>query len=183
MRDLLLGVDIGTSSSKGVLVQPDGTIVATAIRPHQLSMLKPGGSDQRGDRGARPGRPRTGEIRELPSQEASPLICGHARQGPGRQSPVPLPCQHRERPAADARLRRPGEVGSVAGSLLHESHFEGPCDLRPAMTSAAPRQEGDRERSTGRTVLNRTVHLRVRGAYARRVSCGSSAVGYRLGGA
>jgi xylulokinase len=34
MTDLLLGVDIGTSSSKGVLVRPDGTIVATAQRPH-----------------------------------------------------------------------------------------------------------------------------------------------------
>lgn len=42
MNDLLLGVDIGTSSSKGVLVQPDGTLVATAQRPHQLSLPRPG---------------------------------------------------------------------------------------------------------------------------------------------
>ena len=27
--DLLLGVDVGSSSSKGVLVRPDGTLVAT----------------------------------------------------------------------------------------------------------------------------------------------------------
>ncbi len=41
-RDLLLGVDIGTSSSKGVLVRPDGTIVASTHRPHQLSLPRLG---------------------------------------------------------------------------------------------------------------------------------------------
>ena len=40
--DLILGVDIGTSSSKGVLVQPDGTILATATRPHSMSLPRPG---------------------------------------------------------------------------------------------------------------------------------------------
>ena len=42
MTDLLLGVDIGTASSKGVLVRLDGAIVATAQRPHQLSLPRPG---------------------------------------------------------------------------------------------------------------------------------------------
>jgi xylulokinase len=40
--ELLLGIDIGTSSSKGVLVRPDGEIVASATRPHQLSLPRPG---------------------------------------------------------------------------------------------------------------------------------------------
>jgi xylulokinase len=40
--DLLLGVDIGTSSSKGVLVRPDGTLVASTQRPHELSLPRPG---------------------------------------------------------------------------------------------------------------------------------------------
>lgn len=39
---LLLGVDIGTSSSKGVLTTPDGTVVATAVREHRLSSPRPG---------------------------------------------------------------------------------------------------------------------------------------------
>jgi xylulokinase len=39
---LLLGVDIGTSSSKGVLVRPDGEIVATTTRPHGTSLPRPG---------------------------------------------------------------------------------------------------------------------------------------------
>ncbi|MGI8587392.1 MAG: FGGY-family carbohydrate kinase [Chloroflexia bacterium] len=42
MSDLLLGIDIGTSSSKGVLARPDGTLVATAVRPHDLSLPRPG---------------------------------------------------------------------------------------------------------------------------------------------
>ncbi|MBV8995451.1 MAG: hypothetical protein JO287_17525, partial [Pseudonocardiales bacterium] len=39
---LLLGVDIGTASSKGVLVRDDGTVVATATRAHEVSMPHPG---------------------------------------------------------------------------------------------------------------------------------------------
>lgn len=42
VTDLLLGVDIGTSSSKGVLTDIDGTIIASANRPHALSMPRSG---------------------------------------------------------------------------------------------------------------------------------------------
>ena len=49
MNDLLLGIDIGTSSSKGVLVRLDGTIVATAQRPHQLSLPRPGWAEHDGE--------------------------------------------------------------------------------------------------------------------------------------
>ncbi|MEW2398940.1 FGGY-family carbohydrate kinase [Streptomyces sp. NPDC046862] len=38
----VLGVDIGTSSSKGVLVDRDGTVLATAVRPHTVSRPRPG---------------------------------------------------------------------------------------------------------------------------------------------
>ncbi|ABG03801.1 carbohydrate kinase, FGGY [Rubrobacter xylanophilus DSM 9941] len=40
--ELLLGVDIGTSSTKGVLARPGGEVVATAQREHGLSMPRPG---------------------------------------------------------------------------------------------------------------------------------------------
>lgn len=40
--DLLLGVDIGTASSKGVLVRPDGAILTVKQRPHSLSLPRPG---------------------------------------------------------------------------------------------------------------------------------------------
>jgi xylulokinase len=42
MTELLLGLDIGTASSKAVLARPDGTVVATAERPHDVSMPRPG---------------------------------------------------------------------------------------------------------------------------------------------
>lgn len=38
MDDLLLGIDIGTSSAKAVLVAPEGAVVATATREHRVSM-------------------------------------------------------------------------------------------------------------------------------------------------
>lgn len=42
MSRLLLGIDIGTSSSKGVLARTDGEVVASATRPHELSLPRPG---------------------------------------------------------------------------------------------------------------------------------------------
>ena len=38
----LLGVDIGTYSSKGVLVRENGEIIAQHIVPHEMDMPKPG---------------------------------------------------------------------------------------------------------------------------------------------
>jgi xylulokinase len=44
MGPLLLGIDLGTASSKGVLVDAEGTVRATAVRPrpHSMSMPRPG---------------------------------------------------------------------------------------------------------------------------------------------
>src|SRR5215213_7162397 len=39
---LLLGIDLGTSSSKGVLCRSGGEVVATIERPHEVSMPHPG---------------------------------------------------------------------------------------------------------------------------------------------
>ncbi|WP_432572725.1 FGGY-family carbohydrate kinase [Kineococcus sp. SYSU DK005] len=40
--ELLLGVDVGTGSSKGVLVTLDGRVVARAARPHRTDQPRPG---------------------------------------------------------------------------------------------------------------------------------------------
>jgi xylulokinase len=42
VTEVLLGIDIGTSSAKGVLTLPDGTVLATAVRAHRPSMPRPG---------------------------------------------------------------------------------------------------------------------------------------------
>jgi xylulokinase len=39
---VLLGIDIGTSSTKGVLCDPGGQVLATAVRPHVTSMPRAG---------------------------------------------------------------------------------------------------------------------------------------------
>ena len=46
---LLLGIDIGTSSSKGVLAALDGRIVATHSVPHSFDMPQPGWAEQDAD--------------------------------------------------------------------------------------------------------------------------------------
>jgi xylulokinase len=42
LSELLLGIDVGTSSSKAVLTRPDGDVFAQAEREHQTSMPRPG---------------------------------------------------------------------------------------------------------------------------------------------
>jgi xylulokinase len=46
---LLMGVDIGTNSSKGVLVTPDGEIVAQHVVPHDMDVPRPGWAEQDAD--------------------------------------------------------------------------------------------------------------------------------------
>lgn len=42
MTDLVLGVDVGTLSTKGLLVRLDGSVAATVVRQHELSTPRPG---------------------------------------------------------------------------------------------------------------------------------------------
>lgn len=42
VSELVLGIDIGTGSSKAVLANADGEVVATASRSHQMSLPRPG---------------------------------------------------------------------------------------------------------------------------------------------
>ena len=49
MAGFLLGIDIGTYSSKGVLVEADGTLVSTAVVEHEMSIPHPGWAEQDAD--------------------------------------------------------------------------------------------------------------------------------------
>lgn len=49
MASLLIGIDIGTYSSKGVLCRPDGSLVASAKRDHGLSVPRAGWAEQDAD--------------------------------------------------------------------------------------------------------------------------------------
>lgn len=46
----ILGIDIGTSSTKAVLARPDGSVIATARRPHAVSMPRPGFAEHDAER-------------------------------------------------------------------------------------------------------------------------------------
>jgi xylulokinase len=46
MSKLLLGIDVGTYSSKGVLVEADGALVKTAVVEHEMSIPHPGWAEQ-----------------------------------------------------------------------------------------------------------------------------------------
>ncbi|HYL40474.1 MAG TPA: FGGY family carbohydrate kinase, partial [Candidatus Binatus sp.] len=49
MADLLVGIDVGTQSSKGVLVRLDGTLIARARAEHGMAMPRPGWAEQDAD--------------------------------------------------------------------------------------------------------------------------------------
>ena len=49
MSDLLLGIDVGTASSKGVLLRPDGSTVTDARTDHEMSVPRPGWAEQDAD--------------------------------------------------------------------------------------------------------------------------------------
>lgn len=50
MGQLLLGIDIGTYSSKGILCRTDGTIIAEARADHEMSIPKPGYAEHDADK-------------------------------------------------------------------------------------------------------------------------------------
>lgn len=50
MSELLLGIDVGTYSSKGVLVSPDGRVLKSQVAEHDLSIPHPGWAEQDADK-------------------------------------------------------------------------------------------------------------------------------------
>jgi len=50
VSEYLLGVDMGTGSTKGVLARPDGSIVATATRSHAMSLPRSGWAEMDAER-------------------------------------------------------------------------------------------------------------------------------------
>jgi xylulokinase len=95
VSELLLGVDIGTGSTKGVVARPDGTVVASASRSHAMSLPRPGWAEMDAD--ADWWGDAVAVIRELVSRAAGARIAGLCVSGLG---PCLLVCD-----ADDAPLR------------------------------------------------------------------------------
>ncbi|AXB43618.1 FGGY-family carbohydrate kinase [Amycolatopsis albispora] len=121
---LLLGIDIGTSSSKGVLVDPQGTIVARASRPHETSYPHPGWVEH--DAEAVWWRDFTAIAGELAAAAGGRPLAGLGVSGIG---PVLLPADADGRPLRPAVLygvdtRASREIDELTAELGAESIVE-----------------------------------------------------------
>lgn len=79
-EELLLGVDVGTSSTKGALVRPDGEVVATAQRPHEVVRPRPGWVEQSTEVWWEDLRAICAEL--VPQGDSSPAALGVSGMGP-----------------------------------------------------------------------------------------------------
>lgn len=98
MAGLLLGVDIGTASAKGVLAQPDGTVVARASRPHTVAMPRAGWAEH--DAETVWWNEFVGICRELLAQATGPILA----VGISGIGPCVVPCDANDRPLRPAIL-------------------------------------------------------------------------------
>src|SRR6476660_8395075 len=49
MADLLLGIDVGSNSTKATLCRPDGSVVAEGVREHVVNVPRPGWAEMDAD--------------------------------------------------------------------------------------------------------------------------------------
>jgi xylulokinase len=97
--ELLLGVDLGTSSSKAVLASPDGEVVASAHRDHAMSLPRPGWAEVDAERTW--WQESVSLIRELVDRAAGDRIVAACVTGVG---PCLLLCDKQMRPVRPAIL-------------------------------------------------------------------------------
>ncbi|WIX75211.1 FGGY family carbohydrate kinase [Amycolatopsis carbonis] len=121
---LLLGIDIGTSSSKGVLVGADGTILARAGRAHTTSRPRPGWFEH--DAETVWWADFTALVRELTAAAGDRPLAGLAVSGIG---PVLLPADADGRPLRPAILygvdtRAGAEIAELTAELGEKSIVE-----------------------------------------------------------
>ncbi|MFC0529926.1 FGGY-family carbohydrate kinase [Phytohabitans kaempferiae] len=98
MSALFLGIDVGTSSTKGVLVRADGEIVATATRAHELDLPRPGWAEHDADQIW--WNDFSAIARTLTARTAEPVTA----VGVSGIGPVLLPTDGRDRPLRPAIL-------------------------------------------------------------------------------
>ncbi len=120
MSELLLGIDVGTASTKAALVRPDGEVVARAARAHALSMPQPGWAEQDAE------AVWWAEVASL-CRELSASSPGHvAGVGISGMGPCVVPCDAQDRPLRAAILygvdtRAQPEADELSGLLGEEA--------------------------------------------------------------
>ncbi|MEV5833276.1 FGGY-family carbohydrate kinase [Nocardia sp. NPDC052112] len=117
LSDLLLGVDMGTGSTKGVLTTSDGRILATAVRRHEMSLPRPGWAEV--DAEDVWWRDLVAVCRELTAQVGDNRVAGVCVSGVG---PCLLLCDRNLRPVRQAILygidtRATKEIAEITDGL------------------------------------------------------------------
>jgi xylulokinase len=135
---VLLGVDIGTSSSKGVLVTPDGQLVAQAQRPHRTSTPRPGWVEH--DAETVWWADFTGIVRELVGAAGDRPLAGLGVSGIG---PCVLPADGDGHPLRPAILygvdtRATAEIDELTGELGAEAVLAR-CGMRLTTQAVGPK--------------------------------------------
>ncbi|MGH3905253.1 MAG: FGGY-family carbohydrate kinase [Pseudonocardiaceae bacterium] len=135
---LLLGIDIGTSSSKGVLVSADGELLAQASRPHRTSTPRPGWVEH--DAEAVWWADFTGIARELVDAADGRPLAGLGVSGIG---PCVLPADGAGQPLRPAILygvdtRATAEIEELTDELGAEAILER-CGMRLTTQAVGPK--------------------------------------------
>jgi xylulokinase len=118
--EVVLGIDVGTSSVKGVAAAPDGRVVARAARAHGISMPRPGFVEQDAERDWWGGV--AAVSRELVDAVGAGAVRGICVSGTG---PCLLPCDEHGHPLRPAILygvdtRAQAEIGILEETLGHD---------------------------------------------------------------
>jgi xylulokinase len=135
---LLLGVDIGTSSSKGVLVTTDGQLIAQASRPHRTSTPHPGWVEHDAESVWWAGF--TAVVRELVDAAGDRTLAGLGVSGIG---PCVLPANGDGAPLRPAILygvdtRATAEIDELTGELGTEAILQR-CGMRLTTQAVGPK--------------------------------------------
>jgi xylulokinase len=114
-RDLFLGIDLGTGSSKGLVTDAAGTVVAQTARPHGMDLPRPGWAEV--DAEAVWWGDLTALCRDLTARVDAARIAGVCVSGVG---PCLVPCDEKLRPLRPAILygidtRATAEITELTG--------------------------------------------------------------------
>ncbi|MDQ7906045.1 FGGY-family carbohydrate kinase [Phytohabitans sp. ZYX-F-186] len=115
MSALFLGIDVGTSSTKGVLVRPDGEIVASASRAHEFDLPRPGWAEHDAD------QIWWGDFVAIARSLTAPLAEPVTAVGVSGIGPVLQPTDERDRPLRPAILYG---IDTRAGQEIDELNAE-----------------------------------------------------------
>jgi xylulokinase len=128
MSGLFLGIDVGTSSTKGVVVREDGQVIATATRAHELSLPHPGWAEHDAD------QTWWNDFRAIAATLTKQVGEPVTAVGVSGIGPVLLPVDERDRPLRPAILYG---IDTRAGREIDELNAElGPDEI--ARRSGAP---------------------------------------------